>query len=89
MEWKAAHRRPKSFNRQVTTGIIFCTDKQYYTGYMDLQGNFIDGVSREKIEPVTAWAYRPPAPIEFGTAEIVQEWLKNDTIVNFSSNDFP
>lgn len=88
MEWRAAHRRPKGFNRLVTTGIIFCTNSQYYTGYMDMQGNFIDGVSGEKIEPVIAWAYGPPDPIEFGTAEIVQEWLKNDAPVNSASNDF-
>ncbi len=88
MEWNAAHRRPKGFNRQVTAGIVFCTDKGYYTGYMDMQGNFIDGSSGQKIDPVNAWAYGPPDPIEFGTAEIVQEWLKNDVSVNSTSNDF-
>jgi hypothetical protein len=88
MEWRAAHRRPKGFNRQGTPGIIFCTDKLYYTGYMDMRGNFIDGVLGEKVESVTAWAYGPPDPIEMGTAEIVQEWLKNTIPANSVSNDF-
>ena len=88
MEWKAAHRRPKDFNTQITPGLIFCTADRYYTGYMNQQGDFLDGQSPQQIEGVIAWAFDPPDPISIGQGEVFQEWLKNDVPAGPYSRDF-
>jgi hypothetical protein len=74
MEWHLSRNLPANYKSVQPETMIFCDSKSYYTGYVNFQGYWLDIKSGKLVEDVEGWAYLPPSPITFGSAEVIQEW---------------